>query len=305
MAGVLDSFGTNRIRGRSRGEPDPPIFFEQYSRLHLNRPEYIDAEDSADDLAEDSSALIRVYRSSDAGSSWRVIPVDNSTDVQSCPAYANCQEEMELLLTSSAAIASDEDNTVYLFYTANHGNRTPARPFVSVSKDKGSSWSVPMDVSDAPKTDNVFHSYPMVAAGVAGDVRVAWMDNRTGMFNLFYRCSSDSGQTWEDTVLLSTTHSDSLESYQSAKGFLFPNGEYSNILIDGDGMSHVVFGEGAGWNLKGNSFYVREFTPNSSLVITIAAAALVLVSLVTAAVFVISIFILAKQIPKMRRYERL
>jgi len=43
----------------------------------------------------------------------------------------------------------------------------------------------------------------MIAAGGDGDVRIAWMDNRTGYYNLWYRESVDWGHSWSEEVTVS------------------------------------------------------------------------------------------------------
>lgn len=57
----------------------------------------------------------------------------------------------------------------------------------------------------------------MLAAGKAGDVRVAWMDNRTGWWNAWYRETADAGRTWSAEVRLSSATSGA--PWQSSTGF--------------------------------------------------------------------------------------
>ncbi len=62
------------------------------------------------------------------------------------------------------------------------------------SGDDGATWSDPIDVSLAPEGTDA--QFPMIAATGDGDVRVAWFDERTGKWNVWYRRSTDGGQTW-------------------------------------------------------------------------------------------------------------
>ena len=57
----------------------------------------------------------------------------------------------------------------------------------------------------------------MLAAGKAGDVRVAWMDNRTGWWNAWYRETADAGRTWSAEVRLSSATKGA--PWQSSTGF--------------------------------------------------------------------------------------
>lgn len=52
-------------------------------------------------------------------------------------------------------------------------------------------FSMPVDVSDAPRGQGVYQGFVLIAAGTsaAGDVRVAWMDNRTGIVDFLSKVS--------------------------------------------------------------------------------------------------------------------
>ena len=66
--------------------------------------------------------------------------------------------------------------------------------------------------------------FPMIAAEDRGDVRVAWMDNRTGRWNTWYRPSADGGRTWSGSVRLSDRPDGA--PYKSSRGFRYPYGDY-------------------------------------------------------------------------------
>jgi len=57
--------------------------------------------------------------------------------------------------------------------------------------------------------DQTEHCFPAVAAGAAGDVRIAWMDTRNRampdqpLWNVFQRSSSNGGATWSAESQLS------------------------------------------------------------------------------------------------------
>src|SRR5712692_1158962 len=65
-------------------------------------------------------------------------------------------------------------------------NFAPERIFFARSTDDGRTYSPRVDVSDAPA--GVEHCFPALTVGQSpGDVRIGWMDTRTGKWNVFYR----------------------------------------------------------------------------------------------------------------------
>lgn len=94
-------------------------------------------------------------------------------------------------------------------------------------------------MSDTPTASNGvnFVGFPMVAGGLdGGDVRLAWMDNRTGMWNLWYRSSTNyfdptqgGGNEAQSTRL---SNYNKLISFQNGEGFEFPYGDYGMMIVD-------------------------------------------------------------------------
>ena len=81
---------------------------------------------------------------------------------------------------------------------------------------------------------------PAIAAGGAGDVRIAWMDARAGgLWNTYYRSSIDSGASWSVEADLSTYVPG--YSYIAPDGFSFPFGDYFELDIDELGSTHAVW----------------------------------------------------------------
>jgi hypothetical protein len=112
-----------------------------------------------------------------------------------------------------------------------------------------------VDVSFARIGSN--HAFPAVTSGGAGDVRIAWMDDRVGgLWNTYYRSSTDSGATWSSESDLSTYVPG--YSYIQPDGFNFPFGDYFEMDVDDLGTTHAVWGEGLNYDSPGSIWYSRS-----------------------------------------------
>src|SRR5439155_13405841 len=80
--------------------------------------------------------------------------------------------------------------------------------------------------------------------------RVAWMDTRTGVWNVFYRESMDGGASFASEARVSGFTPG--YSYLTTQGFLFPYGDYFQMVVDGCGATHVAFGESSAYKAAGN-----------------------------------------------------
>lgn len=195
--------------------------------------------------------LLSVLSSSDGGRSWTNTLVGRSAQQRSCPGWAGCAEPY---FGAQATIASDAAGRLYVLYNANEVDEGPARVWITVSEDGGSTWSPPVDVSSASL--DVDHEFTMIAATGDGDVRVAWMDDRTGAWNTWYRRSTDGGLTWSEEVRLSNRANGA--HYKRAEGFRFPYGDYGQLAIDDAGGTQAIWGEGPTYIGPGGSWFTRE-----------------------------------------------
>jgi hypothetical protein len=149
------------------------------------------------------------------------------------------------------AIGIGSDDTIYLLWNSSvdNTNFTPERIYFARSTDGGRTFSPRMDVSDAPQ--GVEHCFPAIITGEKpDDVRLAWMDTRTGVWNLFYRTSLEGGSHLSPTIRISGDVPG--YSYITQKGFALPYGDYLQMTVDEANHTHIVFGEGPNYQGPGN-----------------------------------------------------
>ena len=198
---------------------------------------------------------IYVSRSPDGGGTWSTVLLDVSGAPPDCSAEG-CEAAY---LGAQVALASDAAGTLYALWNAGATNGGRERMYFSSSTTGGASWSAKADVSSAG--DQTEHCFSAITAGVAGDVRIAWMDTRNHaladqpLWNVFQRSSSNGGATWSPEAQLSGPARG--YDYILPEGFRFPFGDYFSIAIDNLGTTHVVWGEGRNYKSPGSIWYVR------------------------------------------------
>jgi hypothetical protein len=162
-------------------------------------------------------------------------------------------------LASQVALASDDAGIIYALWNSGPADGGPERIYFSSSTNQGEDWSAKVDVSNAPA--GVEHCFPAIAAGTAGDVRIAWMDTRKSdaekpsVWNTFYRASTNGGATWSPESQISGPARG--YDYILPRGFLFPFGNLFSIGIDNISTTHVVWGEGRNFKSPGSIWYAR------------------------------------------------
>jgi len=193
---------------------------------------------------------IYVSKSSDRGATWNATLVDVSGAPPNCSAYS-CGWAF---LGPGTAMTSDAAGKLYLLWNAGKVDFGPERIYFSSAPD-GVNWAPKLDVSSAPT--GVDHAFPAVVAGGAGDVRIAWMDQRNNPhWNVYYRTSGDGGTTWSKESTLSTYIPG--YSYVFSDGFRFPFGDYFDLTIDYLDNTQACWGEGYNWLTPGSVWYTRQ-----------------------------------------------
>ena len=204
-----------------------------------------DSFDKAHRQHGDGPSTVWVSKSSDNGHNWsrKVIDVSGAP-----PPCANCGYSF---LGAQMALRVGSDDTIYLLWngTVDQTNFAPERIFFSRSTDHGNNYSPRVGISDAPS--GVEHCFPALAVGsTPGDVRLAWMDKRTGAWNVFYRSSQDGGQHLSNTIRISGYVPG--YPYLTSKGFGSPYGDYMSMLVDENNTVQMAFGEGPSYQGPGN-----------------------------------------------------
>jgi len=193
----------------------------------------------------DGPVTLWITKSSDNGNHWT-----RSVFAMS-GAPAPCHPCGFSYLSAQDAIKVGSDGTVYLLWngTVDLTNYAPERIFFVRSTDGGQTFSKRVDVSDAPS--GVEHCFPALAVGeTPGDVRLGWMDTRTGAWNLFYRSSRDWGADLSPTIRVSSYVPG--YAYLTTKGYNLPYGDYWQMAVAEDNHTQMAFGEGPNYQGPGN-----------------------------------------------------
>lgn len=154
-------------------------------------------------------------------------------------------------LSAQGAIKLGSDDTIYLLWNSsvNVTNFAPERIYFAKSSDGGLTYSTRVDVSDAPA--GVEHCFPALTVGkAAGDVRIGWMDKRTGAWNLFFRKSSDGGNQFGRTIRISGFVQG--YPYITQAGYNLPYGDYFQMAVDQENQTQIAWGEGPSYAGPGN-----------------------------------------------------
>jgi hypothetical protein len=194
-----------------------------------------------------------VLRSIDGGRHWGVRFLGWSHQAGPCPRFAGCPANYAFL-GEQANIASDAAGRAYFVYGSSTRRAGPARLMMRVSPAGGVGWGPRRNVAKgSPKAD---HEFPMIAATGFGDVRIAWMDDRTGRWNTFYKRSVNGGTKWIRLVRLSNRNHGA--PYKSPRGFRFPYGDYGTIVIGAHGRTLATWAEAPSFIGPGNTWFTRQ-----------------------------------------------
>jgi len=199
----------------------------------------------------DGPVTLWVVRSTDNGAHWtrKVI------DVSGAP--FPCTDCGFAFLSAQMALRVGPDDTVYLLWNGTAGDTdfAPERIFFARSTDHGATYSARRQVSTAPAGTE--HSFPALAVGpTAGDLRLAWMDTRSGAWQVYYRDSLDGGAHLSSTIRISGFVGG--YPYLTQDGFALPYGDYMSLSVDNEGRTQAAFGEGPSYAGPGNIWVAHQ-----------------------------------------------
>lgn len=179
--------------------------------------------------------------SRDGGLTWSL----TNLAVSGAPYPCSTCGKLFAFLGAGIALAIGSDDIVYVLYnsTVDQTNYAPERIFFQKSTDHGASYSTRQEVSLA--ASGVEHAFPAVTTGAtSGDVRIGWMDTRTGNWNLVYRSSTTGGSSWSGETQVSGYVPGYY--YLSSTGYQLPYGDYFEMTVDDQGHTQMAWGEGSG-----------------------------------------------------------
>ena len=129
----------------------------------------------------------------------------------------------------------------------------PQRVYVSASSDEGRTWSpgTPLSTAGENATQPRLASY-------GGDVRLWYMQTLGGddpdAWNVWYRSSTDGGQTWSAPVQISDAPAGAA-GYVNANGFAEIYGDYGEIDVTNTGKTLAAWGEGYSYTGPGGTWF--------------------------------------------------
>jgi hypothetical protein len=123
---------------------------------------------------------IYYFRSTDYGTSWNGEPIR----------LTNAQKT-----SRHPSIAVSGTNNIHVVWQDNRDGNDEI--YYKRSTDNGVTWEQDMRLTNAPNSSR----HPsIVVSGI--NIHLVWQDNRTGNDEIYYKCSTDEGVTWEPDVCL-------------------------------------------------------------------------------------------------------
>jgi hypothetical protein len=193
-----------------------------------------------------------VFVSRDGGTTWENHVVDTVKVGEACVAEG-CPADFYI---GHDAISGDDRGDLVVLYDGARKEFGPQRIYARYSTDEGRTWSTrtPLSVLGENSTS------PAVESRDTGDVR-AWYMQTThhddpNDWNVFYRSSTNGGQTWTAPVRISDATSGA--GYKHPAGFDEVYGDYGEIAITNAGKSIATWGEGFSWTGPGGVWFNRQ-----------------------------------------------
>ena len=148
--------------------------------------------------------------------------------------------------------AADPDGDLVIVYSGAARSGGPRTVYARSSVDGGVTWS------DRTRLSRVRVNAAFAAAVGVGDdeVRAYFGDQRSGVWNVRYRTTTDLGATWSKAVRISDANSGT--AYKTRRGFDEFYGDYGEIAVTNRGRTVAVWGEGSSYVGPGGVWFNRE-----------------------------------------------
>jgi hypothetical protein len=190
----------------------------------------------------------RAFVSKDHGATWTNVLVDTVPIGEPCTA-AGCISDFYL---GHSGVSSDDNGVLTYVYDGATVDQGPQRIWVKRSTNDGLTWGsrTPLSVAGEEATS------PAVEATGSGDIRVWYMQTKndnTDAWNVWYRSSTDGGNTWTAPVNISDATGGA--AYKTPQGFQEVYGDYGEIAITNTGKTFGVWGEGASYTGPGGVWW--------------------------------------------------
>jgi len=215
---------------------------------------YISTSDYSSGNNYNGDSFVRVWKTTNGGTSWTQTLIDTSREVPPCAWAAGCTQGF---FGTTPNMAIDSAGKLLIAYHVNSTPDVPEQMYIRTSTD-GVTWTPRLQISVASTTVN--NAFPAVAAHptTANDFRVAWQDDRqqsqTG-WNTWYRRTTNGGTSFSADIRVSDLTSGA--PYKNANGYAFPYGDYFDISVGPDGVNQLIWGEGASYTGPGGCWFAR------------------------------------------------
>jgi hypothetical protein len=194
---------------------------------------------------------IHVYASDDGGQTWTNME-DSVIDTVELGTHCTSELCYADFYDSGPALAADEDGDLVIVYSGASEPEGPRTVYARSSTDGGRTWSDRVRLS--PVGENAAFA---AAAGLGNDdAKIYFADERTGRWNVWYRSTTDLGETWSRAVRISDAISGA--KYKNEDGFLEFYGDYGEIAVTNTGDAIAVWGEGESFLGPGGVWFNLE-----------------------------------------------
>jgi hypothetical protein len=184
--------------------------------------------------------------SADSGATWKQVRIDTVARQPDCTS-SSCYDGF---YASVPWVAGDATGNLAFFYVGSSVPAGPQRLYVRRSHDGGLTWSSKRNVL-SPLGANAVS--PAAAGDAAGMIRLWWMDDRTGRFNVWYRQWDPRRSRWSKDVRISNRRGGA--PYKNAQGFGEDYGDYGGITINYLGQTLATWAEAPSYAGPGGTWF--------------------------------------------------